>query len=330
MKQLIFVGNQKGFNALRLGVRLAQLLQAGGREIVLGGIKGKLPNVDGIATVTVGATASAKTLAAAFEKAGAERVIALGSLPACEAAGLIKLPYIYVEPENFKEAKAVKNKKAILKKAKKVIVLGNSTKALDKKMYSSNAVRIQNPAIWVEHFQGARPGCFKKPNNVVATGSFAKGEGLDDLLKVWAVLSPLHPTWHLTVAGEGAGKTTLARFVAKNNLQDSTELLGAEADLAALLAHADIFVRPEVKAAEEVLDALASKLPVLAADTQEAQSFITHASNGYLVPAGDGKAWQTALDELMVDWGKRVGLALEAAKLRDRFPLEVFVSFFED
>jgi len=328
MKQVVFVGNHKEFDALRLGLRVARALQAGNREVVLGSIKGKLPAHVGVETLTV-AVASAKNLAAAFKKAGVKRVISLASLPACEAAALAKLPYIYVEPENFKEEKTVKNKKAILQKAKKVLVIGDGTKALNKKMYGANALRVKNPAIWVEHFSGVRPACFKKQNNLVAQGKLLKGSGMDSLLAAWAVLAQLHPTWHLTILGEGPQKTALKKLVTKYHLQDSVEF-SAEEDAANLLAHADIYLHPAVDSAEQVLDALASKLPVIAADSLAVRELIVPADNGYLVAAGDTKAWQQALDELMVSWPLRVGLALQAVKMRDRFPLEVFVSFFED
>ena len=330
MKQMIVVANHKEFNALRLGLRVAHALQAGGRPVVLGGVKGKIPANAGVETVCFAASATAKTLAAAFKKAGVKRIISLASLPACEAAALAKLPYIYVEPENFKEEKAVKNKKAILQKAKKVLVLGNNTQALNKKMYGANALRVKNPAVWVEHFSGLRPACFKKANNLVAEGKLIKGSGMDSLLAAWAVLAPLHPTWHLTILGEGPQKTALKKLITKYHLQESVEFVAPGNDAAALLGHADIYLHPSAESAEQVLDALASKLPVVAADSLLMRDLIEPSENGYLVAAGDSKAWQAALDELMVSWPLRVGLALQAVKMRDRFPLEVFVSFFED
>ena len=58
--------------------------------------------------------------------------------------------------------------------------------------------------------------------------------------------------------------------------------------------------------------------------------YISQEVNGLMVPAQEEKAWRQALDQLMVDWGKRVGLAIEAEKTKNRFPSEVFISLFED
>ena len=145
-------------------------------------------------------------------------MLSLASLPICEAAAAIKVPFVYCEPENLKEDKAVKNKKTILKKAKKVVVLGKTGKALDKKLYGANAVRVTGPAVWVEHFGHTRPTCFKKENNILAAGKLTKTGGFDVLIKAWAKLAVLHPSWHLTIVGDGPSKTSLKKFIEKTKV----------------------------------------------------------------------------------------------------------------
>ena len=332
MKEIIFVENTKNFNALRLGLRLAQYLQSEGHEVVLAGRKGKLPLHAGVRVCEFAPTAKTSTLATAFSKEKANRVISFVCLQACEAAATANLPYVYVEPENYKEEKAVKNKATILKNAKKVIVIGNSEKALDKKRYGKNAVRVKNPAVCVEHNAWNKPVCFKKDNNIVASGKFAKNGGVDKLLSVWAKLAPAHTSWHLTIWGEGPSKGALRKFIAKHNLQNSTEIVGTDTELSSLLRAADVYVHPALQAddLDTVLDAMASRLPVLASDVPAMQNYITQGLNGQLTPAGKEDAFCEALDGLLVDWGKRVGLAVEAEKMKNRFPFEIFASFLED
>ncbi len=142
MKTIVFVGNHKHFVARRLGVRLAQALAGNGQHVVLAGIKGKLPENTGLDRLKFAPAAKAKSMAAAFAKAGVRRVISVASLPACEAALAAGLPYVYCEPENFKEEKPVKNKKTLLKKAERVVLIGAGDKTPDKIMYTSNAVRV--------------------------------------------------------------------------------------------------------------------------------------------------------------------------------------------
>ena len=332
MKTIVFVGNHKNFSGLRLGTRLAHVLAEKGQDTVLAGIKGKLPKHTKLATLEFAAAAKAKSMAETFKKAGADRVISLVSLPACEAAALAGLPYIYCEPENFKEEKAVKNKKALLKKAEKVVVIGKGDKPLDKKLYASNAVRTANPAVWVEHYNYDKPACFKKENNIVAAGKLAKSGGFDVLLKTWARLAPAHGTWHLTIVGDGVNKAALKKFIEKNGLSKSTEIVPADSDLYSLLRNADIYVSParEAEGLDELLDAMASKLPVVATDVAGADELVANAVSGLLVNAGEEEPLTVALDDLMVNWGKRVGMAIEASHMKDRFPFDAFAALFDE
>ena len=332
MKTIVFVGNHKNFSGRRLGTRLAHVLTEKGQDTVLAGIKGKLPKHTKLATLEFAAAAKAKSMAETFKKAGADRVISLVSLPACEAAALAGLPYIYCEPENFKEEKAVKNKKALLKKAEKVVVIGKGDKPLDKKLYASNAVRNANPAEWVEHYNYDKPACFKKENNIVAAGKLAKSGGFDVLLKTWARLAPAHGTWHLTIVGDGVNKAALKKFIEKNGLSESTEIVPADSDLYSLLRNADIYVSParEAEGLDELLDAMASKLPVVATDVAGADELVANAVSGLLVNAGEEEPLTVALDDLMVNWGKRVGMAIEASHMKDRFPFDAFAALFDE
>ena len=332
MKTIVFVGNHKNFSGLRLGARLAHVLADKGQDTVLAGVKGKLPKHTKLNTLEFAVAAKAKSIAEAFKKAGADRVISLASLPACEAAELAGLPYIYCEPENFKEEKAVKNKKTLLKKAEKVVVIGKGEKPLDKKVYGSRAVRTANPAVWVEHYNTDKPACFKKENNIVAAGKLAKSGGFDVLLKTWARLAPAHGTWHLTIVGDGVNKAALKKFIEKNHLSDSTEIVPADSDLYSLLRNADIYVSParEAEGLDELLDAMASKLPVVATDVTGADELVANAVSGLLVNAGEEEPLTVALDELMVNWGKRVGMAIEASHMKDLFPFDAFAALFDE
>ncbi len=332
MKEIIYIGTHKHYNALRLGLCLAHTLQKDNQTVILAGRQGKLPCCSGLKTCEFPSTAKCGTLATAFKKEKVRRVISVVSLTACEAALKAKVPYIYIEPENFKEETPAKNKKTLLKNALQVIVVGTSDKALDRKHYGPNAVRVKNPAMAVKHDTTYKPLCFKQKNNIVAAGKLCKDGGMDVLLRVWAQMAPMHPSWHLTVWGEGGSKPSYKRFVAEHQLEHNTEIVGMETDLADLLRGADIYVHPSPcgDGLDCVLDALASRLPVIAANVPAARAYITNDVNGYVVPAKDKKAWANALDSLVSNWGKRVQLALEAEKTKERFSLKKFVSLFEE
>ena len=334
MKEIIFIENHKNFNTKRLGLCLAYALQADGQEVILAGRKGKLPLDTGMRSYEFATSVRTGTITNTLAGEKPARVISIASLAACEAAARARIPYIYVEPENFKEERTIRNKRALLSNAEKVVVVGTGTKPLDKKRYGTNAVRVNNPALAVMHDDKYKPTCYKKPNNILAAGRLAKNDcGFDTLLTAWAKLAPIHDSWHLTVWGDGANKTALQDFINKHNLQESTEIVDANTDLSSLLCSADIYVHPNTATdgVDSVLDALASRLPVIATDLPEVRDYVTNGVNGCLVPAkAETSAWTKTLDKLMADWGKRVGLALEAEKTTKQFSKEKFISLFED
>lgn len=331
MNVSIFVGGNKEFTASRLGVKLGQSLQEQGFNVTLRAVKGKVKAKNAVTMQEYAAVAKPKTLAAALVKERTDFVVSLMNLAGCQAALEAGVPFVYAENEGFKEDKAAKDKKTILKKAKQVFVIKTSDKPLNKKAYAGlNVQEVTNPAVWVEHYNYNKPACFKKENNIVAVGKLAKESGFDNLLKTWARLAPAHGTWHLTIVGDGTGKAALAKFIAKNGLEASTEIVSAAEDVYSLLRNADIFAYPALNPANAdiLLDAMASKLPCVACESDPVTALVANGVNGLIVNAGEEEPFTIALDELMVNWGKRVGIAVEAGKLKDRYPFEDFVRAF--
>lgn len=331
MNIIVFIGGNKDFTASRLGVKLAEELQAAGHVVTVRAVKGKVKSAPGVTLKEYAAIAKPKTLAAALQKEGVEFVISFMNLLGCEAAQEAGIPFVYAEEENFKEDKAVKTKKATLKKAKQVFVIKTSDKPLSKKNYTGLAVtELPAPAVWVEHYNYNKPACFKKENNIVAVGKLAKESGFDMLLKTWARLAPAHTSWHLTIVGDGTTKTALKKFITKNKLEASTEIVPETVDAYSLLRNADIFVYPAVNPSrvDILLDAMASKLPCVACESTPVVELITNGVNGVIVNAGEEEPFTIALDEMMVNWGRRVGIAVEASKLKDKYPFADFVRAF--
>jgi glycosyltransferase involved in cell wall biosynthesis len=331
MKVAVFVGGSKDFSAQRLGVKLAEELQYFGKEVLLVAAKGKIKFSAYVSLKEYAATAKPKTLAAFLAKEKVEKVISLMDLTGCQAALEADIPFIYAETEGFKEDKAVKNKKAILKKAQQVIVIKYTETALNKRTYAGlSVVEVPNPAVWVERYDYHKPDCFKKENNILAIGKFSKESGFDTLLKTWARLAPAHPSWHLTLVGEGPSKASFSKFIVKHHLQESTELVSSNGDTYSLLRNADIFAYPALNPAraDVLLDAMASKLPCVACESEAVVSLITNGVNGVIVNAGEEEPFTIALDDMMVNWGKRVGMAVEASKHKGKFPFLKFVETF--
>lgn len=333
MKIAVFAGGNKNFTASRLAVKLAETLTQQGHEAAVFAVKGKVKAKTQVPVVEYAAVAKPKTLESLLKKEGVEFVISFMSLPACQTAIQAGIPFVYAENEGFKEDKAAKDKKTILKKAKKVLVIRTAQGALNKKPYTGLKLQeVTNPAVWVEHYNYNKPACFKKENNIVAVGKLVKESGFDNLLKTWARLAPAHTSWHLTIVGDGTGKTALKKFIAKNGLEASTEIVADDGDVYSLLRNADIFAYPALNPqnVDILLDAMASKLPCVACESAPVVELVANGINGLIVNAGEEEPFTIALDDLMVNWGKRVGIAVEASKLKDRYSFDDFVRAFAE
>lgn len=333
MKTVIFAGGNKEISGARLGIKLAEALAAKGRDVVLMGFKGKIKTPSGLQVKEIAPAAKAASVAKTLTELKAGLFISFMNVPMCQAALAANVPFVYCEPDGFKEEKPFKDKKTVLKQAQKVLVIVKEGQVLNKKAYAGlKASAVTNPAVWVERYNYQKPAFFKKDNNIVASGKLVKESGFDVLLQTWARLAPAHGSWHLTIVGDGTGKAALLKTIQKHNLSASTEIVSDDGDVYSVLRNADIYVYP-VRGAdghEALLDAMACKLPCLACDVPGVSDYIVNGVNGVIVNPAEEEALTVALDELMVNWGKRVGLAIEAAKQKDRFPFAAFVAAFED
>ncbi len=326
MSIAVCVGSNQPISVVRLAGALARRIQSAGKETILLASKGSITNPGPVALKELAASSTVKQWAGQLAKQHVQTVVSIMNLRACEAALQAKIPFIYVEYDGFKEEKPIKTKKSILKKAKKIVVLCEQATPASKRAYTGLKVDyVMTAALGVPHGSWGRPNAFKKANNIVAVGKLSKETGFDILLTCWAKLAPLHPSWQLTIVGDGAYKTNLNRLITKYYLQGSTEIVSAKNGIEPYLAQADIFAYTAQSAnrAEELLCAMASTLPCIALENSTTGALITDGINGVL--AADEAAFVYALDALMVDWGYRVGLAVKAAELKDRYSPERFV-----
>ena len=109
MKTILFIGTHKNYSGLRLAAALGTALVWKGEEVLLAGNGEELPTYLQLPMTAIPSKATAKTLATLLQKNHIEKVISLAYLPGCEAALSLNIPFVYIEPENLKEAKPVKN-----------------------------------------------------------------------------------------------------------------------------------------------------------------------------------------------------------------------------
>lgn len=117
-------------------------------------------------------------------------------------------------------------------------------------------------------------------------------KGIATLLEAIAILAAQHPSIHLQIAGEGSLRTRLEEQAARLSLSQNVSFLGWRSDMAPLLQSWSIFVQPSLDEGFGVaaLEAMASGLPVVAADAGGLRELVEDGTTGFLVPPRDPAA----------------------------------------
>ena len=147
----------------------------------------------------------------------------------------------------------------------------------------------------------------------------------DLLLEAIAALRPTQPRLRCLIVGKGAEEAGLRRRAAAEDLDGVIFFTGHREDVADVLAAADIFV---LSSAEEpfgrvVLEAMAMKLPIVAAAAGGPAEILENNESGLLVEPGSSAALAAAIEELCNNPAK--GRRLAAAGHRrvvERYSME--------
>ncbi|HXG41034.1 MAG TPA: glycosyltransferase, partial [Candidatus Limnocylindrales bacterium] len=110
-----------------------------------------------------------------------------------------------------------------------------------------------------------------------------------------------YPDLHVLLCGEGPLREALRETIERTGLDGRVHLLGNRDDVADLLAAADLFVLPSLWEGLPValLEAMASRLPVVATDVSGSRQVVVPGETGLLVPPGDPDRLGAAIVELL-------------------------------
>ena len=164
---------------------------------------------------------------------------------------------------------------------------------------------------------------------LVAVGRLTKQKGFDLLLRAFADITDDHPSWTLTIWGEGTERPKLEFLCKKLGLADNVRLPGVTAGHGDWVDQAGLFVLssryeglPNV-----LLEAMAAGLPVVAFDCPLGPAdLIDHGQNGILVPPEDVPTLAKSLAALMSDETERARLARNAEGITKNYQLETIMA----
>lgn len=164
-----------------------------------------------------------------------------------------------------------------------------------------------------------RAGLGLDPEDHVMTmvGTFKEQKGHRVLVEAAAEVVPVFPGLHVLLVGQGELEGDIARRIDAADLRDHVHLLGSRRDVGRVLAASDSFVLPSLWEGFSValLEAMASRLPVIATAVSGTTQVMTDGRTGWLVPPGDAGALAGAMKELLSD---PAAAAARAAAARER------------
>jgi glycosyltransferase involved in cell wall biosynthesis len=145
-------------------------------------------------------------------------------------------------------------------------------------------------------------------------GRLAPEKGQIYLLQAMPAVVRKHPEAHLVFIGEGPQEDELKTVATELGVADHCRFLGFRRDVPALLACLDIFVQPSPREGLSVtlLEAMASRKPVVAADITGNQEVIDDGINGVLCQPMSSAALAEALIALIENRERAHLLGIEA------------------
>lgn len=138
---------------------------------------------------------------------------------------------------------------------------------------------------------------------IICVANLHINKGHRYLLEAFEQLYKKHPDTKLLLVGGGQEKDALRNQVELYASKEAILFLGQRSDVSELLALSHIFALPTFfeGMCNAIMEAMASKLPVVTTDIPENQELVTHEKTGLLCPVKDTERLADALERLVAD-----------------------------
>ncbi|MEM7522749.1 MAG: glycosyltransferase [Pseudomonadota bacterium] len=168
-------------------------------------------------------------------------------------------------------------------------------------------------------YDTADPARGETGKRLIFVGRLAAVKGAPVLLDAFARLHAKHPEATLTFVGDGEDRRWIEARIAALGLSEAITITGyqSQAEVAAYLARADVFVLPSFAEGLPVvlMEAMASRLPVVTTRIAGIPELVEDGVNGFIAPPGDADTLAARIDTLLSDpdLRRRMGEAGRAA-----------------
>jgi glycosyltransferase involved in cell wall biosynthesis len=196
---------------------------------------------------------------------------------------------------------------------------------------------IPNPVDWplTGHEPKVDPALFCRSGRkiLLAAGRLITEKNIDVLIEVFSALATRHGDWDMVVIGEGSERAALEERIQSKSLAQRIFLAGRVGNPGDWYRHAHLYVMASQFEGfpNTLAEACAHGVPAVSFDCDTGpRDIIRHGMDGLLVPPGNSRGLQDALNTLMGDDGLRARYAERAVDARTRFSIERISSLWED
>ncbi|MGB9857720.1 MAG: glycosyltransferase family 4 protein [Dictyoglomaceae bacterium] len=156
----------------------------------------------------------------------------------------------------------------------------------------------------------------------------AKSKGINYLISAFSILEKKYNNIKLVIIGDGEERENLERLAKKLKVENKVYFLGSIPNARYYIKNFQIFVLPSLFEflSISILEALSSKVPVIATRVGGTPEIIKNGDSGILVPPKDSKALAVAIERLINNKNLRIKLAEQGYKrFLEEFTLEKMV-----
>ena len=157
---------------------------------------------------------------------------------------------------------------------------------------------------------------------IVSVGRMDANKNQEMMIRAFAALQDKYPEYKLVIYGEGELHSYLKNLADELDGRERVELPGVIPNVAQKIEKASLFLLTSYSegVSNALIEALATGLPVIATDVPSGGTveLMTDGVNGLIIPTGDQKALEAAMDRLLGDPVYAQKLGREAAKIQER------------
>ena len=167
----------------------------------------------------------------------------------------------------------------------------------------------------------------------VCVERLAKGRGLCKLVRAWLPIAQRWPSAKLWLVGDGQLRDHLYEEIVNLGLHHHIVMPGSFDDLQGLFHAADAYISlcPDFGATQALLDAMASGLPILAADSPDLREMMESGVQGEFLAPNDPSAMVSTVSDLSESPGRGIQLGLAARRRAiESFPLARTIDVHEE